>query len=481
MQSESMVRTRIAPSPTGYPHIGTIFQALFDYVYAKKHGGRFIIRIEDTDRKRAVPEAEAVIYEALEYYGLKPDEGPKYGGDFGPYRQSDRLDLYRDHAQKLIVSGHAYYCFCSPERLSQVRQARQQNGLPPMYDRHCRTLDPAQAAAQAQTQSHVIRLKVPDHETLTFSDGLRGPISFASDVVDDQVLLKSDGFPTYHLAVVVDDHLMQISHVIRGEEWISSTPKHLLLYRYFNWDLPQMIHTPLLRNPDRSKISKRHGHTSAFWYRDQGYLVEAVLNFMATRVWNHPDGQEVFTLDDMIKLFDFNQMHLQGPIMDLKKLDWLNGQWLRRLDDRILFDRLQAFLPAAVPADRFKALWPHYQDRLVKLADLPELTGYLAADPQVSPAALIKEAKMATQDLAVYLAQVSQTLTSLKTWQVTTIETALRQLQTKLKLNPRPAFMTIRLAVTGQSATPPLFDVLAALGLKTVIKRLNLAQKNLLK
>lgn len=481
MQSEThMVRTRIAPSPTGFPHIGTIFQALFDYVIAKKSGGRFIIRLEDTDQKRAVEGAEAVIYEALEYFGLKPDEGPSYGGNFGPYRQSERLPLYRQHAQKLISAGHAYYCFCSAERLSQVRQQRQAQGQPPMYDRHCRALDPIRAAARAKTEAHVIRLKVPDLETITFNDGIRGEISFRSDVVDDQVLLKSDGFPTYHLAVVVDDHLMQISHIVRGEEWISSTPKHILLYRFFGWEMPAIIHTPLLRNTDRSKISKRHGHTSAFWYRDQGYLIEAVINFMATRVWNHPDGNEIFSLADMIDRFDINQMHLTGPVMDLKKLDWLNGQWIRRLPDAVLFDRLKPFLPEAVPQSSFRALWPHYKERLVKLSELPELTGYLAADPKPDNRLLLKEAKMTSAKLADYLAQVNATFNALPEWTLTSLETALRQLQTDLKLKPRPAFMTLRLAVTGQPATPPLFDVLAVLGSVAVKRRLEAARAHLL-
>ncbi len=284
------VRTRIAPSPTGFPHIGTIFQALFDYVYARQHQGQFIIRLEDTDQSRLVPEAEEAIYQALSWVGLTPDEGPIYGGEFGPYRQSERLDVYRTYAEKLIDQGQAYYCFCSPERLATVRQEQQKKGLPPMYDRHCRDLDPEIAKKRALSETYVIRLKVPPHETISFIDLARGEISFDSNTVDDQVLLKSDGFPTYHLAVVVDDHLMGITQIVRGEEWISSTPKHVLLYRYFNWEMPAIIHTPLLRNPDHSKLSKRHSHTAVTWYREQGYLPEAVVNFLSSRVWNHPDG-----------------------------------------------------------------------------------------------------------------------------------------------------------------------------------------------
>ena len=260
------IRTRIAPSPTGFPHVGTIFQALFDYVIAKQKGGKFLIRIEDTDQNRKVEGAEEALYQALEWAHLVPDEGPKYGGDFGPYRQSERLDLYQKYADQLLTQGDAYYCFCSAERLDQVRKEMQKNGRPPMYDQYCRHLDPKTAAIRAKTDTHVVRMKIPADQTITFTDEIRGDISFESSSIDDQVILKSDGFPTYHLAMVVDDHLMQITHVVRGEEWISSAPKHVLLFKYFGWDTPKLIHTPLLRNLcpgiNNRDISPKHSSTS---------------------------------------------------------------------------------------------------------------------------------------------------------------------------------------------------------------------------
>ena len=467
------VRTRIAPSPTGFPHIGTIFQALFDYVYARQHQGRFILRVEDTDRQRYVPTAEAAINSALEWVGLKPDEGPAYGGEFGPYRQSERLDIYATYAQKLIDQEKAYYCFCSSERLQQVRQDLQKQGLPPMYDQHCRHLGPHEAKLKAQSQPHVIRLKVPPDETISFTDLIRGEISFASNTVDDQVLLKSDGYPTYHLGVVVDDHLMGITHIVRGEEWISSTPKHVLLYRYFNWDMPAIIHTPLLRNPDRSKLSKRHGHAAVSWYQEQGYLVEAVINFLATRVWNHPEGQEIFGIDELIKHFKWEEMHIQGPIVDLNKLDWINGQWLRRLPDSELVQRLQPFLPPGLTSTKLNEVLPLIKDRLVKLSDIGPMTQYLITDPLVPTELILKQSRLDPAATAAYLQKVVTTINHLASWDLSNLEAALRQLQVNQGLKPRPAFMTIRVAVTSLTATPPLFDLMLLLGKVTVLKRLN--------
>jgi glutamyl-tRNA synthetase len=475
------IRTRIAPSPTGYPHIGTVYQALFDYVYARQNQGKFIIRIEDTDQSRKVEDAEAVIYQALEYYGLSPDEGPEYGGDYGPYRQSERLEIYQQHAQSLIDAGHAYYCFCSPDRLAQVRQQLQKEGKPPMYDQYCRHLQVEEAKARAQNEAHVIRMKVPAGELISFTDVIRGKIEFNSNLVDDQVILKSDGYPTYHLAVVVDDQLMQISHIVRGEEWISSTPKHVLLYRYFGWKMPPLIHMPLLRNPDRSKISKRHGHTSAFWYREQGYLIEAVINFLATRVWNHPEGLEVFGIDEMIKHFKFEDLHIQGPIVDLDKLNWLNGQWIRRQSDHELLELLKPYRPEQLNDDLLKRILPLIKDRLVILSDITSLSEFFYAAPKLTVEELTKQSKISAEETASYLRKVEEMFEAIDTWNVEALETQSRKLQADLHLKPRPAFMTIRLAVTGKIATPPLFDVLEVLGKENTLSRLQSARELLLK
>lgn len=467
-----MIKTRLAPSPTGDPHIGTIFQALLDYVVAKKFQGKFLVRIEDTDRKREVKGAEEKIFAALDWFGLRPDRDDIF-------RQSERLAIYRKYARELVERGQAYYCFCPGERLARIREEQIKRGHPPRYDRRCRGLDPKTAAAKAKTASHVVRLKVPEKETLVVDDRLRGPVKFDSSIIDDQVLLKSDGWPTYHLAATVDDHLMGITHVIRGEEWLSSAPKHLLIYRYFNWPPPQFVHTPILRNPDRSKLSKRHGHASVNWYIQEGYLKEAVLNFLATRVWNHPLGKEVFSLDEFIRYFDFKDLHLSGPVADVNKLDWLNGQWLRRLPDKEIVSRLEPFRPKNLAPETLQKLWPLLKERMVKLSELTDLTGYFISRPEIDPAAILKESKMSGAETAVYLSRVEQTVSSMSDWTAAGLEAKLHRLQQRLKLTPRPAFMTIRLAVTGRAATPPLFDVLAILGKDEVIKRLADAQKKL--
>ena len=465
-----MVKTRLAPSPTGDPHIGTVFQALLDYIVAKKFNGQFLVRIEDTDRKREVAGAEAAIFSALDWFGLSPDTNQIF-------RQSERLKIYQEQAQKLIKLGHAYYCFCSSERLTQVREEQTKVGQPPMYDRHCRELDPVAAAKRSQSEPHVIRLKVPRNQTVVVNDLLRGEVKFDSNIIDDQVLLKSDGWPTYHLAATVDDHLMAITHVIRGEEWLSSAPKHLLIYQYFNWQPPLFIHTPILRNPDRSKLSKRHGHASVNWYIKEGYLKEAVINFLATRVWNHPEGKEVFTLDELIKHFEFKDLHLSGPIADINKLNWLNGQWLRLLPEAEVLKRLKPFQPKNLMDDKLKQIWPLLKDRLVKLSELNDLTSYFVIQPKIDTDAILKESKMPAKAIGEYLDKVAESISNITGWSVANLETQLHGLQQQLGLKPRPAFMTIRLAVTGRSATPPLFDVLQILGKEAVIKRLAYAQK----
>lgn len=458
------VRTRIAPSPTGFPHIGTLFQGLINYAFAQHHQGQFIVRIEDTDQARQVTGSEEAIFQALEWGEIIPDESPIHGGDFGPYRQSERLDIYHKYAHQLVDQGDAYYCFCYKERLETVRKNMQAAGKPPMYDRHCRDLDPIQARTKSKQQVHVIRMKIPDGETLTVKDLIRGDITFQSDVVDDQIILKSDGFPTYHLGVVVDDHLMKITHTVRGEEWISSAPKHLLLFRYFGWDMPQLIHTPLLRNPDKSKLGKRHGHASVTWYQEQGYLIEAVRNFLITRVWNHPSGEEIFDLPDIIKHFELKDMHIQGPIVDLDKLNWLNGQWIRRLPQADILKRAEAFKPQGITTAQLKQIWPLISERIEHLSQLTDLIDYFATPPAVDQKAILKEAKQTASDTANYLKQVKQVISDTSPWTVETVDKNLHQLQAKVGWKPRPAFMTIRLAVTGRSATPPLFDTLHLIG-----------------
>jgi glutamyl-tRNA synthetase len=455
------------------PHIGTLFQAMLDYVYAKKNQGQFIVRIEDTDQSRFVEGAEEAIFDSLAWLGLTPDESPVHPGSFGPYRQSQRLAIYAKHAQTLIDKQHAYYCFCSSERLEKVRAEMQKEGKAPMYDKHCRGLDPIQARERAKLEPHVVRLKVPSDETIVLHDEVRGYITFESNVVDDQVLIKSDGFPTYHLAVVVDDREMNITHVVRGEEWISSSPKHLLLYRYFDWSLPKFIHTPLLRNPDKSKLSKRHGHASVSWYVSSGYLPEAVINFLSSRVWNHPEGLEIYGIEELIKHFDFGGMHIQGPIVDLDKLNWINGQWIRSLSDIDLAQRLEPFVAKKMDSSLLMTILPLIKDRLVTLADINQFSDYFLQDPEIDVTALIKQSKRESKEAIAYLESVKMALSDIEPFDSQSLESTLRVNQEASGFNPRQAFMTLRYVFTGKDATPPLFDVMAVLGKETCVKRLS--------
>jgi glutamyl-tRNA synthetase len=343
----SNVRTRIAPSPTGFPHIGTIYQVLIDFAYARKFSGSFILRLEDTDRARLVDGAESVIYDALQWFGLNPDESPKLGGSFGPYRQSERLDIYQKYADILLSKKLAYYCFCTKERLEQMRKVQEQNHLPPMYDKTCLKLTPTEVEEKLKSGiGHVVRMVIPEHQKIVMKDIIVGDVEFDSDLIDHQVIIKSDGYPTYHLAVVIDDHLMEISHIFRGKEWISSTPKHVILYGYFGWDMPVHAHLPLILNEDgKGKLSKRHGHASVDYYRKLGYLPEAVLNYLSNIVWRHPEGKEIYALEEFIARFDIGQITSQAPRFDLKKLDWINSQYIKSASDDRLMDLLTAFDP----------------------------------------------------------------------------------------------------------------------------------------
>src|SRR5665213_3471916 len=344
--TEAPIRVRIAPSPTGDPHVGTAYIGLLNYVYAKQRGGKFVLRIEDTDRARFVATSEQMIFDALRWLGLTWDEGPDVGGPYGPYRQSERTEIYRQHAEMLLASGHAYRSFETAEELDAMRKSQLAAKLPPRYNGAHRELNAAQIAAfEAEGRPAVVRLKVPAEGETSFRDELRGAVTFTHNNVDDQVLLKSDGFPTYHLANVVDDHLMQITDVIRAEEWISSTPKHVLLYNAFGWEMPRFWHMPLLRNLDKSKISKRKNPVSLVFYEKSGYLPEAMLNFLGLMgggmaqpteeeiVSKHLNTKEgdIFSLAEMLEKYDFQRISLGGPVFDLVKLKWLNGEYLRKL------------------------------------------------------------------------------------------------------------------------------------------------------
>ncbi|MGL5521311.1 MAG: glutamate--tRNA ligase, partial [Cetobacterium sp.] len=330
---ERRVRTRIAPSPTGDPHVGTAYIALFNLAFAYKNGGDFILRIEDTDQNRYTEGSEQMIFDALKWLGLDYAEGPDVGGPVGPYRQSERFHLYGEYAHKLVEKGEAYYCFCTQDRLEKLRERQKAMGKAPGYDGHCRSLSKEEIEAKlAAGEEYVIRLKMPYEGETIIKDRLRGDIVFENNKIDDQVLLKGDGFPTYHLANVVDDYLMNITHVIRAEEWIASTPKHIQLYKAFGWQEPEFIHMPLLRNSDRTKISKRKNPVSLNWYREEGYLKEGIVNFLGLMGYSFGENKEIFTLQEFKDNFDIDKVSLGGPVFDLVKLGWVNNQHMRMKD-----------------------------------------------------------------------------------------------------------------------------------------------------
>ena len=371
----TVVRTRIAPSPTGDPHVGTAYIALFNMCFARQHGGQFILRIEDTDQVRSSAESEKDILDSLRWLGLDWDEGPDVGGPKGPYRQSERKDDYKAYALELVEKGHAFYCFRTPEVLDQIREERKAAGLNPGIKGDLELPENEVKQRLAAGEPYVIRMKVPDEGTCVLEDMLRGTIEIDWSQVDCQILLKSDGMPTYHLANVVDDHLMEITHVIRGEEWINSAPKHQLLYKYFGWDMPVLCHMPLLRNPDKSKLSKRKNPTSVNYYERMGFMPEAVVNYLGRMGWSMPDESEKFTLDEMIKSFDINRVSLGGPIFDVEKLSWLNGLWIREnLSDEQFSQRLQKW---AFNAERMSPLITHVKGRVETFSDVVPLAGFM--------------------------------------------------------------------------------------------------------
>jgi glutamyl-tRNA synthetase len=381
-----MVRTRIAPSPTGEDlHIGNLYTALINWAVARKNKGKFIVRIEDTDRERFVKGAEEKILSSLKAFNLNYDEGPDIGGPFAPYKQSERLPVYQKYIQELIKKGQAYYCFCTKERLDAMRKEQITKKQPPKYDRCClqNVKNPQEEINKGE--KYVIRLKIPDKKEVIFNDLLRGEIKINTNEVDDQVLIKSDGFPTYHFAVVVDDHLMEISHIIRSEEWIASTPKHILLYEAFGWKLPVFAHVPILRNPDRSKLSKRKNPVWVSWYIQEGFLPEAVLNYLGLLGWSHPQEKEIFSIQEFITCFQLKDMNPAGPIYDLAKLTWMNQQYIQMQSDTELKKTIIQFYSKAeeLPEEILERLIPLLKTRMETIKDFAKLTDYFFSPPDV--------------------------------------------------------------------------------------------------
>jgi glutamyl-tRNA synthetase len=473
------VRVRIAPSPTGDPHVGTAYIALFNYVFAKKHGGKFILRIEDTDQTRFRASSETQIMETLNWLGLFWDEGPDCGGPAGPYKQSERLDIYKKHTDQLIASGHAYKCFCSSERLDELRSEQRSAGLQTKYDGLCRELSNETVANnEDQGKPFVVRLKTPDGGKTQFTDKLRGTVEFDYGRLDDQVLLKTDGFPTYHLANVVDDHLMGITHVIRAEEWISSTPKHVELYRAFGWQEPEWVHMPLLRNTDKSKISKRKNPVSLAYYRRAGILPGALVNFLSLMGWSFGDDKEIFSLDEMISIFDFKNVSLGGPVFDMAKLTWLNQHYMQNLTD----EQFSNHIREQIFSDSYlKSLKPLLIERLSKFDQFVDKSAFFfngALD--YSNLAIVPKNKEAG-DIKSMLSGLVERLDELYDWNVEQIEALMAEHKDELGWKPKDYFMTIRLIVTGRKDSPPLGASMEALGREIVRFRLRDAMSKELK
>ncbi len=473
MSSSSTPRVRIAPSPTGDPHVGTAYIGLINFLFARQGGGKFVLRIEDTDRTRFVPTSEQMIFDALRWIGLSWDEGPDVGGPFGPYRQSERTEIYHQHAGILLANGAAYRCFCTAEELEASRKQQIAAKLAPRYAGTCRNLSVTVAESNiAAGKPFVIRMKVPIEGSTTFRDELRGDITFDHRNVDDQVLMKSDGYPTYHLANVVDDHLMQITDVIRAEEWISSTPKHVLLYRSFGWEAPRFWHMPLLRNADKSKISKRKNPVSLVYYRQAGFLPEALINFLGLMGGGMPaeinNATEKFTLDEMMQHFDIRKIRLGGPVFDLTKLKWLNGEYLRALSP----DAFYAALRSTVLSDEYlKHIAALIQTRIETLGQFGDLTHFFFAD-DILPAPEVFLPKKRT--LEETLAFAAEQLAVLETtdWTAVALDPALKQLGESHGWSVKENFMLLRAILTGSTMSPPLLESMVVFGKARTLDRL---------
>ena len=471
------VRVRYAPSPTGIPHVGNIRTALFNWLFARNRGGAFIVRIEDTDQARLVEGATEAILESLRWLGLDWDEGPTGDGrgergDSGPYFQSDpvRLERYRETAEHLVEEGKAYACYCTPDELATMRKEQQQRSLPPKYDGRHRRDAALRDRHEAEGRPKVIRFASKTDGETVCDDLLRGEVRFRNELLDDFVLLKSDGFPTYHLAHVVDDRAMRITHVIRGDEWVSSAPRHVLLHEALGWQPPVYAHLPIILGPDRAKLSKRHGAAATLDYRDQGFLPDALTNFLALLGWSYDDKTEIFTREQLVEYFSFDRVGKAGSIFNVDKLQWMNGVYIREMAPErltpLVADRLKHDLPEALPIDEahLGQVVPLVQDRLKLLSEARELTGFFLVDEITYDPADLVQKKMDDAGTLRALEAAESRLDSLPGFDAPELETALRALAEELEVKTGQLFGTLRVACTGVKAAPPLFDTMAVLG-----------------
>jgi glutamyl-tRNA synthetase len=476
-----MVRVRFAPSPTGYVHVGSLRTALYNYLFARHHGGVNILRVEDTDRTRYVEGAVENMLHTMEWAGITFDEGPVQGGPCGPYVQSERTEMYRAHADELIARGKAYPCFCTPERLDLVRKSQQASGIPPMYDRLCRNLTKEEVDRRiASGEPHVVRLRVPIGEAIRFNDIIRGDVEFDSKTIDDQVLLKSDGFPTYHLANIVDDHFMQITHVIRGEEWLPSTPKHVLLYEAFGWEPPKFAHLPLLLNADRSKLSKRQGDVAVEDYKDKGYLPDALINFVALLGWNPSATEEIFSMNDLVKGFDLERVNKGGAVFNREKLDWMNSEYIRKKSPEEIAELVRPLANARnyIVSDEYLVrVVRTMQERAHTLWDFVDFASYF----YVAPAEFDEKYKQKhwTPQAKEHLQNLLPEFEAAADWDHDTLEAIVRKYAEANSLSAGKLIHPIRLAVSGRGMGPGLFELLAVIGKEECLRRMRWATEHL--
>ena len=477
---KTSVRVRFAPSPTGYPHLGNIRTALFNWLFARHHDGKFILRIEDTDVTRKVEGAVDVILDSLRWLGLDWDEGP--------YFQSQRLHYYHEAANRLLKEDYAYLCYCSPQRLAAMRREQMSRKQPPKYDGHCRYLTQQEKTKlEASGITPVVRFKMPLEGEITFHDLIRGQITFKNGTLDDFILLKSDGYPTYHLANIVDDHLMAISHVLRADEWLSSTPRHIFLYQALNWQPPQFAHLPMILGPDRAKLSKRHGATTIIDYKEQGYLPQAMINFLALLGWSLDDRTELLSREELITHFSLGRVSKTAAIFNKRKLDWMNGVYLRQLGLEEFVQQAAPFLDRDLPpsvkrplsSDYVRQIMPLLQERAKTLAELSQLTSFFFLDDLEYVTSLLLssglDAKTATQAMGI----AWQRLETAKAWDASSLEDILRPLAVELNLSTGKFFGLLRVATTGRTAAPPLFQTMAVLGKERCLKRLTAALRRM--
>ena len=486
----NQVRVRYAPSPTGFPHVGNIRTALFNWLFARHHGGSFIVRIEDTDVARRVEGAVEAILDALRWLGMDWDEGPEVGGEFGPYFQSERLDIYRAYAQQLLDNGCAYRCYCTPERLARMRaEMAQRKESQRSYDRHCRYLTADERAErEARGLASVVRFKIEPLEGQTrFHDLIRGDITFENSELDDIVLMKSDGYPTYHLANIVDDHLMKISHVMRADEWLSSTPRHVLLYQAFGWEPPLFAHLPMILGKDRAKLSKRHGATSVTELREQGYLPEVVVNFLALLGWSLDDKTDILSREELVRHFSTERVSKTAAIFSYEKLLWMNGVSLRELSHEELLRKIMPFLESGLPEqikhtvseEYVSRIVPLIRERINTLAQAAEYAAFFFLDELEYDASSLVGKKMTAETTLRALKAAQEKLSPLESFDHDSLEGMLRSLAEELGLSAGQLFSPIRVATTGRTAAPPLFETMVVLGKERCLERIAVAVEKL--